>query len=117
MAEGGFNFKAQLTGSFLGAVEGHTVGDAHAVGVMRHMAFGRQLFIHLWAKAMHQHNAHAHALDKRQVLRQIGQLASGNGLARDTDHKGLAAVHVDVGCDRAEPRHKGEVKNGGHVGW
>jgi len=81
------------------------------------MAFGGQLLVHLWAKAVHQHNAHAHALNERQVLRQVGQLACGNGLARDTDHKGLAAMHVDIRRDRTEPRHKGEVKNGGHVGW
>ena len=65
---------------------------------------------------MDQHNAHAHALDECQVLRQVGQLTRGNGFARDADHKGLATMHVNVGRDRTEPRHKGEVKNSGHVG-
>jgi hypothetical protein len=40
-----------------------------------------QLLVHLWAKAVHQHELHAHALDHGQILRQVVQLAGGNGLA------------------------------------
>ena len=35
------------------------------------MALGLELLIHLRAKAVHQHNAHAHRLDQRQVLRNV----------------------------------------------
>ena len=78
------------------------------------MAFGQQLLIDLRAKAMHQHHLHAHALNQRQVLRQMLQLARRNSLARQTHHKGFATVQVDVGCYRAEPRYEGEVENGTH---
>ena len=99
LAEGGFDLVTQLARSLLRAVEGHAVGDADAVRVLGRVALGRELFIDLRAKAVHQHDLHAHALDQRQVLRQVLQLARRNRLARDADHKGLAPVHVDVGRD------------------
>ena len=61
------------------------------------MAFGRELFVHLRAKAMHQHNLDTHALDHGQVLHQAGQLARRNGFPRNGHDKSFAAVHVDVG--------------------
>jgi hypothetical protein len=78
-------------------------------------ALGCQLFVHLGAKAVHQHDLHAHALDHGQVLRQVVQLAGGNGLARNADHKGLVAELVDVGRHRPEPGHEGEIEDGGHA--
>jgi hypothetical protein len=78
------------------------------------MALGLELLVDLRAKAVHQHDLHAHALDQRQVLRDVLQLAGGDGLAGDADHEGLAAVHVDVGRHRAEPGHEGEIEDGGH---
>ena len=78
------------------------------------MAFSGKLFIDLRAKAVHQHDLHAHALDQRQVLRNVRQLAGRNGFAGHADHKGLAPVQVDVRCHRAEPGHKGKIENGGH---
>jgi hypothetical protein len=117
LAERGFNFVAQLARSFLRAVEGHAVGDADAMGVLGRVAFGGQLLVDLGAKAMHQHDLHAHALDQRQVLRQVLQLARRNRFARDAHHKGLAPVHVDVRRHRPEPGHEGEIENGGHGLW
>ncbi len=114
LAESGFDLVAQLASSFLGAVQSHAVGDADAVGIFGRVALGGQLFVDLGAKAVHQHDFHAHALDQRQVLRQVLQLARGNGLARDAHHKGLAPVHVDVRRHRPEPGHEGEVENCGH---
>ena len=69
MAEGGFDLIAQLARSLLGTVQRHAVGHADAVGVLRRMAFGGQLLVYLRAKAVHQHDLHAHALDQCQVLR------------------------------------------------
>ena len=114
LAEGGFNFIAQLACSLLRAVECHAVGDAHAVGILRFVALGAQLLVDLGPKAMHQHHFHAHALDHGQVLRKVRQLAGGNGFTADRDHKRLVAKLVDVGCHRAEPGDKGEIEDRGH---
>jgi len=117
LAEGGFDFVAQLAGGFFGTVERDAVGDAHAVRILGCVALGRQLLVDLRAKAMHQHDLHTHALDQRQVLRQMPQLARGNGFTRDAHHEGLAPVQVDVGRHRTEPGHEGEVEDGGHGRW
>jgi len=117
LAERGLDLVAQLPGGLLGAVQRHLVGDADAVVVPRLMPLGAQLLVHLGAKAVHQHHAHAHALDEGQVLRQVGQLARRNGFARDAHHKRLVAEFVDVGRDRAEPGHEGEVEDRGHGQW
>ena len=111
LAESGFNFVAQLAGGLLGAVQRQAVGDAHTVGVLGRMAFGQQLLIHLWAKAVNQHHFHTHTLDECQVLHQAGQFARRDGFASDGHHKGFAAVHVDIGCDRSKPRDEGEIEN------
>ncbi len=58
------------------------------------MAFCLELLVDLRAKAVHQHDLHAHRLDQRQVLRDVLQLACGNGFARQPHHEGLAAVRV-----------------------
>ena len=63
---------------------------------------------------MHQHNLHAHALNQSQILGQVLQLAGSDGFTRNAHDKGFATVHVDVGCHRAKPRHKGEVKDSRH---
>jgi hypothetical protein len=75
---------------------------------------GSELFVDLRAEAVHQHDLDAHALDQRQVLRNVLQLARRDRFPRQGDHESLAAVRVDVGRDRAEPGHEGEVENGGH---
>jgi hypothetical protein len=64
LAERGFDLVAQLACSFLGAVQGHAVGDADAVRVFGGVALGGQLLVDLGAKAVHQHDLHAHALDQ-----------------------------------------------------
>ncbi|MCY1533662.1 hypothetical protein D9M68_690020 [compost metagenome] len=114
LAEGGFDLVAQLARGLLRRVERHGVGDADAVRVLRLVALGRQLLVDLRAEAVHQHDLDAHALDQGQVLRDVLQLARRDGLARQRDHEGLAAVRVDVGRDRAEPGHEGEIEDGGH---
>ena len=78
------------------------------------MAFGRELFVHLRAKAVHQHHFDAHALDHGQVLHQAGQLARRNGFPRNGHDKSFAAVHVYVGRHRTEPRDEGEIEDSGH---
>ena len=84
------------------------VGDI-VVGIL-----GAQLLVHLRAKAVHQHDLHAPALDQRQVGGDVAQLAGGNRLTHHADHEGLAAVHVDVGRHGAKPGDEGEVENGRH---
>ena len=111
LAEGGFYLVAQLAGGLLRAVQRHLVGDADAVRILGRMALGLELLVHLRAKTVHQHDLHAHALDHGQVLREVRQFACGNRLTRDADHKGLVAELVDVGRNRPEPGHEGEIEN------
>ena len=85
------------------------------MGITGRMPFGLELLIHLGAKTVDQHDAHAHALDQCQVLHDAGQFARSNGLSGDPHHEGLAPVHVDVGRHRPEPGDEGEIENGGHA--
>ena len=80
-------------------------------GVGLLVQLGLELLVDLRAKAVHQHDLHAHALDHGQVLREVRQFACGNRLTRDADHKGLVAELVDVGRNRPEPGHEGEIEN------
>jgi hypothetical protein len=86
------------------------------VAVLGGVALGLELLVHLRAKAVHQHNLDAHALDHGQVLRQAVQLARGNGLARNAHHKRLVAELVDVRRNRPEPGDEGEIEDRGHCG-
>jgi len=116
LAEGGFDLVAQLAGGLLRAVQRDGVGHAHAVVVARLLALEAQLFIHLRAKAVHQHDLHAHGLDQRQILHDALQLAGGDGFARDAHHESLVAEFVDVRGHRPEPGNEGEIENRGHGG-
>ncbi len=78
------------------------------------MALGLELLVHLRAKAVHQHDLHAHALDQCEVLRDQRQLARRDRLTGNAHHQRVAAVLVDIGRDRAEPGHEGEVEDVGH---
>src|SRR5690606_24169449 len=102
------------TGCFLGAVQCHAVGDAHAVVIGGLLPFEAQLFVDLRAKAMHQHNFDAHGLDQCQVLHNALQLACGNRLTCDAHHKGLVSELVDIGGHGPEPGDEGEIENCGH---
>ena len=82
--------------------------------ILAGVPLGLELLVDLRAKAVHQHNLHAHALDHGQVLCQIGQFACSNGLATHTNHEGLVAKFVDIWRYRAKPRHEGEIENSGH---
>ena len=114
LAEGGFNLVAQLACGFQHAVKRHGVGNAHALVVARLLAFQRQLFVHLRAKAIYQNDLEAHAVNQRQVLHDVGQFARCNGFARHAHHQCLAAVHMDVGRNGSEPRNESEIENGRH---
>ena len=114
LAERCLDLITQLPGGLLRAIECHGVSDADAMGVLGRMPLGCQLLIHLRAKAVHQHDLHAHGLDQCQVLRNAVQLAGRNRLTRQPDHKRLVAELVDVGRHRAEPGDEGEIEDGGH---
>ncbi len=116
LRERGFDLEAELTGGFLGAVEGHGVGDAQAVAETRLVALGTQLLVDLWPEAMDEDQANAHGVQDREVLSERGQLAGRNQLAGDGDDEGLAVVRVDVRRDRAKPRHEGVRKDEIHRG-
>ena len=114
LTEGGLHFVAQLASRFQHAIQRHRIGNAYAIVVAGRMPLDRKLFVDLWTEPIDQDDLQAHAVDQRQVLHDIGQLACCNGLARYTGDQRLSAVHVDVGRNGSEPRHKGEIENGGH---
>ncbi|MPN46395.1 hypothetical protein SDC9_193981 [bioreactor metagenome] len=84
------------------------------MGVLRFVALGAQLLVHLRAEAVHQHQLDAHGLDQRQILHDALQLACGNRLAGDAHHEGLVSELVDIGSHRPEPGDKGEIEDSGH---
>ena len=114
LAEGRLDLIAQLAGGLLCAVERDRIGHADALVVARRVALEAQLFVHLRAKAVHQHDFDAHRLDQRQILHDVLQLACGHRFPGQADDKDLVAKLVDVGRNRAKPRHEGEVEDGGH---
>ena len=114
LTEGRFNLIAQLTRRLLGTVERHLIGDSRSIGVLGLMALGQELLIDLGSEAVNQNDLHPHALNQRQVLGQGLKFSGLDGLTRDGHHKGLAPVHVDVGCNRSEPGHKSEIKDQRH---
>ena len=97
LAESGLDFVAQLASGFLRRIQRHLIGNADAMRIFGGVAFGQQLFIHLRAKSMHQHNLHAHTLNHGQILCQMGQFARSNRLPTDRDDKRLVAKLVNIG--------------------
>ena len=101
-----------MAGATVRVISGNFIGDAHAVRVLRFVALGCELLVDLWPEAVHQHDLHAHALNQRQVLRNVLQLAGCNRLTGNADDEGFVTVCVDVRRNRPEPGNKREVEDG-----
>lgn len=97
------DLEAQLACCFLRGVERHFVGHAHAVRVARAHALFAQLRLDLRAEAMHEHDAHAHGGEQGDILHQGVESSGRDQFAGDGDHKSLAAMGMDVGCDGTQP--------------
>ena len=80
------------------------------------MPFGLELFLDLWPKAVHENDLDAHRVDQCQVLRKGVELAGRDQLASDGDDECLAAMGMDVRCDRTEPRDKRMGEDQAHRG-
>ena len=63
---------------------------------MRGQATGSQARLDLRTRAMHQHQAHAEAVQQHQVVDDIGEIRVGDPLARQHDHEGAVAMGVDI---------------------
>ena len=101
-----FDFHPHRAGGFLDAFQGVIVGDAQAVDVAdRGAAFG-QLFLDLRPRTMHQHQAHAQAVEQVEVVRQRDELAFAHHFAAEGDDESLAAKLVDIRRGGAEPLHE-----------
>ncbi len=103
LRERSFNLEAQLARRFLRGIERDFIGHPHAVRVARADAFFAQLRFDLRTKAVHEHDAHAHRGEQRNVLHQRVEASGRDQFAGDGDHKGLAAMGMDVRRDGAQP--------------
>ncbi|MCY1362451.1 hypothetical protein D9M69_491700 [compost metagenome] len=66
----------------------------------------RQLLFHLRARAVHQHDLHAHRVQQRHVVDQRVKHARLDQFARERDHEGLAAEGMDIRRHHAQPIHE-----------
>jgi hypothetical protein len=108
------DLEAQLAGGFLRGIQRHRIGDAQPMAEARHMAFGGQLFVHLWPETVHQHQLDPHRMQDRQVLNEGIELARGDQFAGHGHHEGLAAVGVHVRRDGTKPGHEGVGEDEAH---
>ncbi len=103
LAERGFDIEAQFAGGFLRAFQRGGVGDAHAVVESRLDLPQCQLFRHLRARAVHDHDLDAQRVQQRQILRQDRQCAGSDQFARKGDDERPAAESVNVRRDGTQP--------------
>jgi hypothetical protein len=87
----------------LTAGEGVGVGDPQAGCIAELQAPGAQALLDLGAGAMHQHQAHAEALQHGDVVDQPRESRVLHRLAAEGDHEGPPPVRIDVGGGIAEP--------------
>ncbi len=71
--------------------------------VMGRQATGRQAGFDLWARAVHQHQAHPQAVEQHQVVDDIAEVGVFNAVAGQHDHEGAVAVGIDIGRRVAKP--------------
>ena len=94
---------AQLANGVDHAFQGRAVGDPQVTVKARCQAVVGQARLDLRTRAMHQHQAHAEAVQQHQVVNDIAEIRVGNALARQHHHKGAVAVGIDIGRSVAEP--------------
>ena len=85
------------------AFQGRAVGNPQVAVKVRGQAAGRQAGFDLRARAVHQHQAHAEAVQQHQVVDDIAEVGIGHAFTGQHHHKGAVAVGVDIGGRVTEP--------------
>ena len=91
------------------AFQSRGIGDAQALVELRREAACVHLGVDLRPRAMHQHQAYAHAVEQRDVVDQRLRGARFEHFATEGDDEGAAAKGVDVGRRLAHPGHQAGV--------
>jgi len=94
---------AQLADRIDHALQGRAVGDPQITVKVRGYAARGQTCLDLRARAVHQHQAHAEAVQQHQVVDDIAEIRVGDTLARQHHDEGAVAVGIDIGRSVAEP--------------
>ena len=116
LRERGLDLEAQLAGSFLGAIQRHVVGDAHAVAAKRETwPLAASCSLTCGRKPCTSTSLMPIACRMARSCTKAVELARGDGLAGQADDEGLAAVGVDVRRHGAKPGHEGVRENEAHA--
>ncbi|MCY1546208.1 hypothetical protein D9M68_821960 [compost metagenome] len=94
---------AQLAHGVDHALQGRTIGDPQVAVEVRGQAASGQARLDLRARAVHQHQAHAHAVQQHQVVDDIAEVRVSDPLAGQHHHEGAVPVGVDVRSSVAQP--------------
>jgi len=98
-----FNGQAQGADGIDHAVQGGRISNTHAPVIVRRQAAIGQPAFDLRARAMHQHQAHAQAVQQHQVVDDIAEIRVFHPIAREHDHKGAVAMGIDIGGCMTQP--------------
>ena len=90
------DFHAHRAGGLLDADQRGVIGNAQAAGVFHLDAAGRQLALDLRARAVHQDQLDAEAVQQCDIVNQPGEVRILNGLATEYQHEGAAAVRMYI---------------------
>ncbi|MNZ16040.1 hypothetical protein D3C78_330020 [compost metagenome] len=71
--------------------------------IVRGQATGGQPALDLRARTMHQHQAHAQAVQQHQVMDDIAEIRVFHPIAGEHDHKGAVAMSIDVRGGMTQP--------------
>jgi hypothetical protein len=102
----GLHFDAGHRHGRLDALQRRRIGYPQPLVIARAQAAAVKLCLDLRARAMHQHEAHTEGCQQVAVIgKRLGQFASRH-LAAKTEHEGLAAKGMDIGCRSPHPGHE-----------
>lgn len=95
--------QAQGTDGIDHAVQGGGIGNAQATVVVRGQPTVGQAALDLRARTMHQHQAHAKAVQQHQVMDDVAEIRVFHPIARKHDHEGAVAMGIDVRGGMTQP--------------
>ncbi len=85
------------------AIQGGGIGDTQAPVVVRGQAAISQAAFDLRARAMHQYQAHAQAVQQHQVVDDVAEIRVFHPIAREHDHEGAVAMGIDIRGGMTQP--------------
>ena len=95
--------RTQTAGRVFHAFERVGIGDAQIVVKFRRDAAQFAAAFDLRARAMHQYQFHAEAVQQRDVVNDVGKIRMLDRVAAEHQHKRFTAMRVDIRRRVAEP--------------